>query len=361
MHVDLGALRANYRTLAGAAAPARCAAVVKADAYGLGASPAARALEAAGCRDFFVAHLEEAFAIRPALSPASTIYILNGVAAGAEAACAEAGFIPVLSAPEQCAAWAAFAQARGAPAPAALQIDTGMSRLGLDQADIEALARDRHFHGFAPLRLLMTHLACADAPTHPANEAQLAAFNRARALFPGTPGSISNSGGVFLGPAFHADLARAGIALYGAAPSQLTPALARVATLDAPVLQIREIAAGVGVGYGLDFVAPSPRRIATIGVGYGDGWPRNLGGRGAAWRDGVRLPIIGRVSMDSMGLDISALPADALAVGDRVELIGADQSLEDIAAAAGTISYEILTRLGPRLTRIYLNQEAASA
>lgn len=353
LRIDLGALCANFRRLAATAAPARCAAVVKADAYGLGAAPVVSALARASCRDFFVAHLEEALALRGMIGAEGVLYVLNGVARGAEAVCADAGIIPVLSSVEQCRAWQAFAQTRGGAAPAALQIDTGMSRLGLDLQSAAELAQDAGFLAAAPLRLLMTHLACADTPAHPANAAQLAAFAQARALFPQTPASIANSGGIFLGAAFQGDLVRPGVALYGAAPSSEAMPLQRVVTLDAPVLQIRTIPAGAGVGYGLDYAASAPRRIATLGIGYADGWPRHLGGRGAAWRGGVRLPMIGRVSMDSMSVDVSALAPDTLAEGDLVELIGPSQSLEDVAREAGAIAYEILTRLGARLHRTY--------
>ncbi|WP_157217797.1 alanine racemase [Flavisphingomonas formosensis] len=359
LRIDLGALRANYRALADHAAPALCGAVVKADAYGLGAAKVAAALAREGCRIFFVAQLGEAFDVLDAVGIDSSIYILNGLDPGGEAACAEWGFVPVLNGRGQLDRWRAFARAAGKPLRAALQMDSGMSRLGLDLAALADLAQDRSFGEEISLCLLMTHLACADEPDRAANDAQLAQFGAARALFPDVPASIANSGGTFLSPDFHCDVVRAGIALYGARPGPQAPPLRPVVSLDARVIQIREIGEGTGVGYGLDYVADTRRRLATIGVGYADGWPRSLGGNGAAWLDGQRLPIVGRVSMDSLTIDISDLPPTALGEGDFVELLGPHQSLDDVARDAGTISYEILTRLGRRHARVHVEDQAA--
>ncbi len=359
--VDLGAIGANYRTVAARAAPAACGAVVKANAYGLGVARVGPALRRAGCETFFVAHLAEADELERAIGAgdAATIFVLNGLAPGSEALCAERGFLPVLSAPDQIERWRALGRARGRPLPAALQVDSGMSRLGVDAGLAARLAADPDLTGEAALRLVMTHLACADVPDQAANRDQLDQFREIRALFPDVPASIANSGGVFLSPDFRCDLVRPGIALWGVAPNPAAPPLRPVARLDARVLQIHRIAPGTGVGYGLDYRATSPRRIATIGIGYGDGWPRRLGGRGAAWFDGQRLPIIGRVSMDSLTIDASDLPDEMLAEGDLVELIGPSQSLEDVARDAGTIAYEILTSLGARHRRVYVEDDAA--
>ena len=304
--IDLGAIRANHARVAAAVAPAICGAVVKADAYGLGAARVAPMLHAAGCRTFFVAQLQEAVALHEAIGVGSDIFILNGADPGSEACCADRGFLPVLNSASQVERWRALARARGERLPAALQVDSGMSRLGLDPQAVEALAADPAFAAEVELRLLMTHLACADDPADPANAMQRERFEAARALFPGVPASIANSGGAFL-PGFHGDVARPGIALYGAAPNALADGLRAVAALEVRIIQIREIAAGTGVGYGLDYVAPGPRRIATLAIGYADGWPRHLSGTGAAWHEGHRLPILGRVSMDGR-LDVIASP-----------------------------------------------------
>lgn len=353
--IDLDAIRANYRLIAARVAPAACAAVVKADAYGLGAAQVAPALREAGCRIFFVAQLVEAITLREALGPDSDILILNGLDPGCETPCAELGFVPVLNSTSQVERWRRHARERGVALPAALQVDSGMSRLGLDMDAATALSGDATFAREVSLRLVMTHLACADEPGNPANDAQRARFEHARALFPGVPASIANSGGAFLPATYHGDVARPGIALYGAPPSPLAIGLRMVATLSARIIQIRDIAAGTGVGYGLDYIAEERRRIATIGIGYADGWPRHLSGHGAAWHQRRRLPIVGRVSMDSMTIDISSLPDHALAEGDFVELLGPSQSLDDVAADAGTISYEILTQLGRRHSRRYVD------
>lgn len=359
--VDLAALRANYAVLAKAAAPAAVGAVVKADAYGLGAAAVAPALAAAGCRQFFVAVLSEALAL-PSLLPAdAVIYVLNGLAPGEAERCAAAGVRPVLNTSRQAHEWREVAQRLGRPLDAALQVDTGMSRLGLSSEAALALAGDAAFRTSAPIALLMTHLACADVADHPANALQLARLRAvADALDTPPPLSIANSAGVFLGGDFHGAVVRTGIALYGAAPVLPgAPAMSTVVRLEARVLQVRDIPAGAGVGYGLDHIAQAPARIATLGVGYADGWSRRLGGRGAAIFQGVRLPIVGRVSMDSCAIDISALAPGALDEGDYVELLGEAARLEDVARAADTIPYEILTSLGPRLARTYLDTATA--
>lgn len=355
--IDLAALRANYRLIAARAAPARAAAVVKADAYGLGAEQVVAALAAEGCRDFFVAHLAEALALKPSLPAEARVYVLNGLPPGAEALCAGAGVAPVLNSWEQAMAWRALAAARPGPSPAALQVDSGMSRLGLSPQDVARLAQDRAFFEQVEVTLLMSHLACADVPGAPANREQLARFEALAGLLPPIPRSLANSGGCFGAPALRGDVVRPGLALYGAAPIAGEPnPMSPVVRLDARVIQVRTIQPGTGVGYGLTFVAREPRRIATVSLGYADGWPRRLGGRGAAFFDGVRLPIVGRVSMDSMGLDVTALPEGALAPGAFVELIGRHQSLDDVAADADTVAYEILTGLGRRYARAYVNQ-----
>jgi alanine racemase len=328
--------------------------VVKANAYGLGVAMAAPALYREGCRSFFVAQLCEAVSLARAVGPDATIFILNGLDPGSEAACARAGFVPVLSSRSQVARWRSLARAEGRALPAALQVDSGMSRLGLPPAEAVALAADSMLTREIDLRLLMTHLACADEPERPANAEQLARFDAVRAHFPSVPASVANSGGAFLPPAYHHDLARPGIALYGADPGPQAAGLHAVVRLEARVLQIRAIAAGTGVGYGLDHIAAAPSRLATIAIGYADGWPRSLSSTGAAWHRGVRLPIAGRVSMDSLTVDISALPDGALNEGDFVELLGPSQSLADVARDAGTIAYEILTRLGKRHARTYV-------
>lgn len=352
--VDLGAIAGNWRTIAGRVAPATAGAVVKADAYGLGAARVAPALARAGCRDFFVAHLVEAASLEDILPADARIFILNGLAPGEEAAAVDLGITPVLNAPEQVRAWAAAATALGRRLPAAIQVDSGMARLGLTPDEVEALAADPTLLDAIDLKLVMSHLASADAPDDSLNDAQLARFRALCDRLPPAPRSLANSGGVFLDPAFALDLVRPGVALYGGAPHVGAEPLATVVTLDAPVVQIREVPAGTGIGYGHLRTSAATMRLATVGLGYADGWPRALTGKGSAWFAGVRLPFAGRVSMDSIILDVGALPARTPKVGDRVEFLGPNRPLDAVAAEADAITHEILARLGPRLTRVYI-------
>lgn len=355
--IDLAAIRTNYAVIAARVAPARVAAVVKADAYGLGAVAVVQALVAEDCRDFFVAHLAEALELKPFLPADAHLYVLNGLPPGAEAACAAAGVLPVLNSWEQAMAWRDLAVRQQRRSPAVLQIDTGMSRLGLSPEDVARLGEVPAFFDQVEIKLVMSHLACADMPGALANREQLARFEALAGLLPLAPRSLANSAGSFVGPAFHGDLVRAGLALYGAGPFEGMASLMHQAVrLDARVIQVRTVQSGTGVGYGLTFTASRNTQIATVAVGYADGWPRRLGGRGAAYFKGVRLPIIGRVSMDSMTLDVTALANGALTPGDTVELIGPHQTLEDVAADADTITYEILTNLGRRYRRTYVGE-----
>jgi alanine racemase len=355
--IDLGALAQNYRRLCARSAPAPVAAVVKADAYGLGAARVVPVLHEAGCRDFFVAHLVEAVRLKPYLPADARLYILNGLLPGGERLCADLGAIPVLNSLDQIRAWSRLAAALGKPLAAALQVDTGMARLGLSFDEMELLAADPAPLAGITLRLIMSHLACADEPELEANPRQLAVLRAASGLFPGVPVSFANSGGVFLGADYHGDLARPGVALYGGTANPAEPPMQPVVRLDVRVIQTRTVPAGTAVGYGGSHVTERETRIATLSAGYADGLPRSLGNRGAAYWGGIRLPILGRVSMDSLMVDMSALAPDALPPGALVELIGAHQTLEAIAADADTISYEILTRLGQRYHRQYKNSE----
>lgn len=351
--IDLDALARNYRLLRARAAGA-CAAVVKADAYGLGAIPVARRLAREGCRDFFVGHLSEGAALRPELPPDARLYVLHGAMPGAERDLLACGLIPVLNSPEQVAAWSDLSSREGRESPALLQFDTGMSRMGLTPEETRRIAGDPAALRGVRLLYVMSHLACADEPDHPGNARQLENFRELRGLFPGVPGSLANSSGLFLSAEYHADLARPGIALYGGNPTPGAPnPMAPVAQLSAKTLNLRTIPPGAGVGYGLTFRAERETRIATISIGYADGFLRALSNRGAAFLDGQRLPIAGRVSMDSVGIDVSSLPEGRLKPGDHLHLLGPGQDVDDLARDAGTIGYEILTSLGRRFHRIY--------
>ncbi|ESQ92613.1 alanine racemase [Asticcacaulis benevestitus] len=352
--LDLGALCANYLLLQKQAGEARVSAVVKADAYGIGADKVAPVLYQVGCRDFFVAHACEAFSLRQRLPADASLYVLNGLMPGAEAACADQNIIPVLNSADQIARWLEVAASRGERLPAVLQFDTGMSRLGLSPEDREALDCEA-IKAHLDVHFLMSHLACADEPSHSANLGQLAVMREISAHFPNAAVSFANSGGLFLSPDFRYQLARPGVALYGGAPNDARPnPMQPVVGLHVAVIQTRTVPAGTRIGYGGTYVAATEMKLATIAAGYADGLPRSLSPRGAAWFGDVRLPIVGRVSMDSIILDISALADGTLVAGRFVELIGPHQSLDAIAADAGTISYEILTSLGRRFHREYL-------
>jgi len=352
--IDLAALGRNYRKLSAAVEPATAGAVVKANAYGLGAEQVCKALHAQGCRHFFVAHLAEAIKLRPLLPNDTQIFVLNGLQPGAEVTCADAGVIPVLNSLEQFRRWSSAGQKLGRVLPGVLQFDTGMSRLGVPPGERSALAADLIGCASVEVLFLMSHLASADEVDNRQNAGQLLEMRKVATEFPGVRISFANSGGVFLGGDYHGVLARPGIALYGGAPTagRANP-MEPVVRLDVAVIQTRTVPAGTRVGYGGAYMTSAEMRLATIAAGYADGLPRSLSDRGAVFYGGVRLPIVGRVSMDSITVDVTALPGGTLSLGSLVEVLGPNQTLEDVAEAAGTISYEILTGLGHRYERQY--------
>ncbi len=357
--VDLSAVQSNFRLLQTRCAPAECAAVVKADAYGLGAGPVAAALHEAGARTFFVAHPVEARAVRTS-APDAVIYVLSGLAPGAAPALAEIGARPVLGSVAEIEEWAAFAKARNLPGHAAIHIDTGMNRLGLTMEECTHIA-DRFASGSLgfELALVMSHLACADELSHPLNARQLAAFRQAAAQFPGIPASLANSAATLQGSDFRFDLCRPGIALYGGnpVPSEPNP-LRPVVRVEARIVQIREAAKGETVGYGAAQTLAGPARLAILSIGYADGLIR-AGGSSDSRRGadvliaGERCPLVGRVSMDLAAADISHLDPARVARGDFATVLGDGLPVDELAKAAGTIGYEILTRISPRFARSY--------
>ncbi len=336
--VDLSAVRANWRTFADLAGDGEAGAVVKADGYGCGARDVAQALVLEGARTFFVATLAEALDLREALGDAHAIYVLNGPTDADVGAFAPARLFPVLNSLEQIGLW----KAAGAATAAALHVDTGMNRLGLPPADVAA-ARDALARVDVPL--VMSHLACASDPGHTLNETQRARFANVAQLFPGSRRSLAATAGAFCGEAYRFGLLRPGIGLYGDnGLDDAAPALAVVATLDAPILQLRDVQAGDTVGYGASFTAPGAMTTATIALGYADGYLRAASGRGYGVLAGAKCPILGRVSMDLITLDVTAA-GGAAAIGARVEMLGANVPLRDVAAAARTATYEVLTNL----------------
>ena len=353
LEIDLDAIAGNWKRLADRLAPgARCAAVVKADAYGLGMEEVAPRLARAGCKTFFVATLNEGLALR-ALLPRAQIAVLDGLIMGAPAEFARARLLPVLNDLAQVRAWQAYAQRRGG-APAMLHIDTGMARLGLPQAEIEALAAEPALLKGFKLGLILSHLACAGEPAHPMNLEQLNRFRGALRLLAPAPASLASSSAVFLGGDFHFDMVRAGAALYGINPLPGRPnPMAPVVHLKAKILQVRDVDRGETVGYGAAHRMDRPGRIAILALGYADGWLRSSSHRGTARIAGNPAPVIGRVSMDLLTLDVTGLDPRTVHPGGYADLLDAHYGVDDAAFAAGTIGYEVLTALGKRCLRLY--------
>ena len=353
--IDLSALVANWRQLAARASASECAAVVKADAYGLGAEPAVRALAAAGCRSFFVATAGEGERIR-GVAPRAIVYVLEGLPSGGARALAAARLRPVLASLDEIREWAAFGRSIGRRLPAALQFDTGMNRLGLSLRDAEAAAVAAQD---IDVTLTMSHFVCAQWAEDPRNARQIAAFAAARRAFPGTPASLCNSSGIFLSQRPHYDLLRPGYALYGGNPTPGAPNPMRSVTrLEAPLLATRWIEAGESVGYDGMWTAARPTRLATLGLGYGDGFPAAVAGPGRPAPEAIvagrRCPIVGRVSMDFVMLDVTDIPEGVVYRGQTAELLGETIGVDELAERCGTIGYEILTRLGRRYERVYI-------
>lgn len=361
--IDLGALAANYRKLAELSAPAETAAVVKADAYGLGIAHAVPALARAGCGTFFVAYPSEGLAVRAA-APGARIFVLSGpMSDKAATTFADAQLIPVLNSVEDIALWRRIS--RG---PAALHVDTGMNRLGVSEDEAVQFAAE-HTGGMAiPLVLVMSHLACADEPGHRLNRQQLNAFQHVAALFEGIDSSLANSAGIMLGGDYRCALTRAGIALYGgrAVNAGVNP-MRPVVTAEARVLQVRRVRAGETVGYGASARLKRDAILAVAATGYADGYHRAASGAGVPLRSvvsdgasgfvcGKRVPIVGRVSMDLTAFDVTDC-GGAVAPGDWIELFGANIALDVVAEAAGTIGYELLTGLGRRYERVYVGAD----
>lgn len=336
--IDLDALARNYavlRDMAGCeAAPA-----IKADGYGVGALEAALRLWREGARSFHVARLTEGESLRSALGDRdAVIYVLDGPTPGSQARLRAAGLTPVINSLDQAAAW---------DGPAAVHIDTGMNRLGLTQAEAATLT-DR-----PDVRLVMSHLACAGKPDHPMNAVQLARFREARALFPAAPASLASSGGIFLGRDYAFDQVRPGISLFGGGPHDRPDGrIAPVATLEAAILQVRAVPAGEAIGYGGAFTAERDLSVAILAAGYADGVPWSSHPKGAVWFEGARRRMLGRISMDMIAVDVSGCATAE--PGVLVEIFGANLPVEDAATAAGTTSYELLTRLSARAERVWL-------
>ncbi len=355
LEINLDAIASNWRFLAAKHSGAT-AGVLKADGYGLGAAQVAAALYAAGCRHFFTAHFSEALAIRP-LVPDALVAVLHGILPGEAPVFAAERITPVLGSLADIARWGAEAASQSRTLPALLHVDTGMARTGLSPAELEAIRERPHLLDGIEIQILMTHLVSAEIPDDEINQRQLTRFAAAKTLFPKAQASLANSAGIFLGPAFTADLARPGAALYGINPTPraANPMLSAV-RLTARILQIRDIGVGETVGYNATWTARRPSRIATVPVGYADGFLRNLSNNSWASVGAAKLPLVGRVSMDLTTFDVTDAPH--IEPGDALELIGPGHDADALAAEAGTNGYEILTSLGRRYQRKYSSKQA---
>lgn len=357
LQIDLDALAANWQSLRAKVGGATCAAVVKADGYGTGAEAAAVRLAAEGCRVFYVAQGSEAEPLRPLLPADAELLVLGGpLAGGAPMEMLERGIVPVANSLGDVQALAALGRRRGTPVPLTLQVDTGMRRLGLEPRALMQLAETGLPEGVR-LHRVLSHLACAEVAEEPFNGTQLQRFGQALQMLghgTGIVASLANSSGIFLGAAFHGDEVRPGYALYGGnpTPGAVNP-MQPVVHLYARVLQVREVKPGQSVGYGATWRATQPTRIATLAIGYADGWLRSGSGEGAVWFDALPAPVIGRVSMDLVTVDVSALPESATVPGSVATVIGPQRPIDSVAAQTHTIGYEVLTGLGRRFFRRY--------
>jgi alanine racemase len=343
LSIDLDALVANWQffsKLGGAEA----AAVLKANAYGLGIEKCAKALSDAGCNSFFVAHLSEGLELRKYLPKPSRIFVLNGFIGCEASILFDNGLTPVINNLDQVRAWQAYKRS------CVVHFDTGMNRLGIGFDVVEQAAKELRGQ---EIEFVMSHLACASDIEHPLNKIQLSRFHDICEWFPNIDKSLSASAGALLGQEYHFDLLRPGIGLYGSNPvdNRENP-MRPVLTLSAPIIQVVEVGAGQSIGYGATYTAKKAARIAIVALGYADGFLRSASNCGFGVLEGANCPIVGRVSMDLIAIDISAA-SRTIRCGDRVEFLGPNADIDEQAALMGTIAYEILTGLGNRFLREY--------
>ncbi len=360
--IDLDAIAANYRLLADRLDGAQCAAVVKADAYGLGIDRIAPALAAAGCRVFFVALIEEGIHLRQILNDTgdpelvqAEIHVLGGLMAGTEEAFDASRLVPVLNSLDEIHDWRAYCRQLENPLPCDLHADTGMGRLGLPAGEVDKLVEEPSRLDGLNILEVISHLACADEPDHPKNGRQLEAFLDVCLRLHQGQACLANSSAIFLGPEYHFDMVRPGVALYGLGPVHGQPnPMAQVVRLQGKIAQVRDVDTPQTVGYGATHQVEGPGRIATVAVGYADGYLRSLSNKGTGYVGDTPVPVVGRVSMDLITLDVTGVPEHLCPVGALVDLIGPNNPIDQVAAAAGTIGYEILTSLGHRYHRAYV-------
>ncbi|MCV6546617.1 MAG: alanine racemase [Cohaesibacter sp.] len=360
LNINLAALQDNYTFLASKSSSAQCAAVIKADGYGIGLEQAATSLWDAGCRTFFVAVPQEGIRTRAVLEEA-TIYVLNGLfGPDCPAIYAAHELRPVIGSLAELEDWQNYCKDQGRALACALHFDTGMNRLGMGMEEAQKISQNPDHSDWVKIALIMSHLACGDEPMHPLNTQQLDRFRAIRALFADIPASFANSAGIFLGPDYHFDLLRPGIALYGgqAVGSHPNP-MQCVATMKSRILDIRYVPQGHSISYGAAQITKRDSRIGILSIGYADGYIRAGGSTDAhtgahVWLEGHSVPIFGRVTMDLIMVDLTDLPVGLAKRGMWVELFGTNIAIDDVAASAGTIGYEMLTSLSKRALRSYL-------
>lgn len=352
LQIDLSAIKHNYTLLKNKAETAECAAVIKADAYGLGVKEVSQALLEAGCSNFFVATLDEAIELREII-PDKNIFVLNGVKSDEESEFLKNNLIPVLSAVYQVDVWNSLAKENNKKLPAILHIDTGMNRLGLSMAEAEELSKSRPEN--IDIFYVMSHMANASQMVHPKNAEQLKKFQKILELFPNTPATLANSGGIFINDSYHFNMVRPGSALFGInSVVKFNMNLKPVATIASKIINVRQIDSDGYVGYSSTHPVKKGDKIAIVPIGYADGYLRSLSNRGHVYISGFKAPVVGRVSMDMITVDVSAIPDKKLEIGRKVELLGEYIKVDELAKLAGTIGYEILTSLGKRYKRVYV-------
>lgn len=351
--IRLGSLKRNYAKIAEVAAESVTGAAVKANGYGLGAVPVAKALWDAGCRDFFVAYAAEGVEVRSVL-PQANIYVFNGAMPGTTGTLIANNLMPLIISLEQLRIWSAEATGLNQLLDVGLHFDSGMGRSGIIPDEAHHLFANPELLDGLKLRHVMSHLASADDLTSDQPEAQLRKFRTQRQMFNDVPASLANSAGVFRGAEFHFDLVRPGIALYGGAPIEGQPnPMEQTVVLESPIVQYKDVAPGAQVGYGATYEVTRPERHATLTVGYADGYLRSKSNSGQVWVGGCLCPIVGRVSMDLTIVDVTDVPAEYIYLGAPVEVIGDNRPIDEVADAAGTIANELLTELGSRYDTQY--------
>jgi alanine racemase len=355
--IDLAASAENYRRLTQLAPTARCAAVLKADGYGVGAIPVGRALYDQGCRDFFVAYADEGITLREALLNKgldARIFVLNGLFPGTEGVFTEYHLVPTLTDLDQISRWQMHARVLGRLLPAALHVDTGMSRTGLTSKEVQTLTHGSHVWDGLKIELVLSQMVYSHEENLVFSSQQRLRFEQVLRHLPKAPRSLAKSGAIYVGQEFHYDVVRPGVALHGINPTnQPTNPLVPVVSLWAKIYQVQNVVVGQSIGYNQTYVAQSPCQVATIALGYADGYPWSLANTGYVMIGAYKAPVVGRISMDLLTVDVTGIPENLIYPGGWVQVIGGEVTVEMLAHQAKTVPYEILLRLGKRFQRVY--------